>query len=430
MKTAVTIVSQAGMALYCTALLKLYLDLFLVQKGRGKGMVCWLFFFMWQFCVNMRTVFFLPEINLTVLLVLALAVGLLSYEGGYWKRCVFPVAFSLVWMLLEGIVQSVYMCMLGNVAPFIVISICSKALLLLFVLAIRGTVRRNGGGRIPYNGSPYIIALLLLVMVLYNAFYVLSVDGADKEETGWLLAATMVLIVLIFSFYPAYLKLVEMVLERQKMGFYRKQLELYKKEWKLEEAAAAEIREMHHNMKQEYRYLWELAKTKQQEKLVETLEKLTGESVEKGHLASKTGNLVTDALLNHLWEQARQKDIALYTDLKVPQSMEILDEDLCILLGNAIDNAVEASTYVETGRREIWIQMTYEKGYLYISLKNRYQGSVKRDKKNRIMSRKTEKHHGLGIGSMEKVAGIYHGQIKTDWDGEIFTLNANLYECK
>lgn len=376
----------------------------------------------------MKVLFFSPGINLAILFVTVQVVGGLSYEGGYWKRCIFPTAFIAVWMLLEGGVQLFYMFLLGSEAPFGVISVLSKVLLAPFVLSVRSVMRQNGDGLVPYAGSPYMIVALLLIMVLYNAFYMQIID-ITEQGIGWLLVATVILIILTFSFYPVYLRLVEMVLVKRNNIMYAKQLKLYKLEWELEEVAAAEVREMRHDMKQQYIYLRELANSGKKEELVSVLEKLIGDSAGKGRLESRTGNLVIDAHINHLWEKSRQNSIALCTDLKVPPVMNIQDEDLSVLLGNAIDNALEASEYVERESREIRIQMTYEKGYLFISLKNRYQGEIKQDERNRLISSKKEKIvHGLGISSMEKIARRYHGYVKIGWEDNIFKLETILYE--
>lgn len=428
MKTVGLITTQISMAIYCTVLLKVYLDVFLVKKNKGVSVTGWLLFFGWQCCINMKMLFFSPGINLAILFVTVQVVGILSYEGGYWKRCIFPIAFIAVWMLLEGGVQLFYMFLFGSEAPFGVISVLSKVLLAPFVLAVRSVMRQNGDGLVPYAGSPYMIVALLLIMVLYNAFYMQIID-ITEQGIGWLLVATVILIILTFSFYLAYLRLVEMVLVKRNNIMYAKQLKLYKLEWELEEVAATEVREMRHDMKQQYIYLRELANSGNKEELVSVLGKLIGDSAGKGRLESRTGNLVIDAHINHLWEKSRQNNIALYTDLKVPPVMNILDEDLSVLLGNAIDNALEASEYVERESREIRLQMTYEKGYLFISLKNRYQGEIKQDERNRLISSKKEKIvHGLGISSMEKIARKYHGYVKIGWEDNIFILETILYE--
>ncbi len=72
---------------------------------------------------------------------------------------------------------------------------------------------------------------------------------------------------------------VEMVLVKRNNSMYTKQFKLYKREWELEEIAATEVREMRHDMKQQYMYLrnWQIGSERRAHrsigKLIENLRK-------------------------------------------------------------------------------------------------------------------------------------------------------------
>ncbi len=425
------IFTSISMSLYSTLLLKVYLDIFLVKKKRYLGLTGWALFFLWQFCINAEVMYFHPVINLILTLTTILSVGAISYEGILWKRFTFPITFVMMWMLLEGIGDAGYVYLNNGQNPsFMFNSIFAKFLLFLIIMGIRWFMKRHGGGRVPYGGGAYLTIFLLSGLILYPVFYML-VETSDRKATdsfGWLLMAALILTVMNLSMYPIYLRLVETIQMKRNAHMYVKQLEYYGRQHDLEEAASAEIHEMKHDMKQRFIYLQELVKSDQKEKLLETLESLIGQSSNIGRLESKTGNLIIDAMVNHVWEKACKKEILLHTKLEVPRAMKIKDEDLGVLLGNAFDNAVEASEYVEMGKREIWIEITYEKGYLYIFVRNRYQGKIEHNKERRLISRKIEAFHGWGIYSMKKIAKRYHGQIELNWEGDIFSLETILFD--
>lgn len=425
------IFTSISMSLYSTLLLKVYLDIFLAKKSRYAGVAGWAPFFLWQFCINMELIYFHPVINLILTLTTVLSVGIISYEGILWKRFTFPITFVMMWMLLEGIGDAGYLFLNNGQNPsFMINSIFAKFLLFLIVMGIRWFMNRHGGGMVPYGGGAYLTIFLLSGLILYPVFYML-VETSDRKVTdsfGWLLMAALILTIMNLSIYPIYLRLVETIQVKRNAHMYVKQLEYYGRQHDLEEAASAEIQEMKHDMKQRLIYLQELVKSDQKEKLLTTLENLIGQSVSIGRLESKTGNLIIDAMVNHMWEKTSKKEIRLHTKLEVPGVMKIKDEDLGVLLGNAFDNAVEASEYVEKDKREIWIEITHEKGYLYIFVRNRYQGKIEHDKEHRLVSRKEESFHGWGIYSMKKIAKRYHGQVKLDWEGDIFSLEIILYD--
>lgn len=425
------IFTSISMSLYSTLLLKVYLDIFLVKKSRYMGLVGWALFFLWQFCINTEVMYFHPVINLILTLMTILSVGVTSYEGILWKRFTFPITFVMMWMLLEGIGDAGYVYLNNGQNPsFMINSIFAKFLLFLIVMGIRWFVNRHGGGRVPYGGGAYLTIFLLSGLILYPVFYML-VETSDRKGTdsfGWLLMAALILTFMNLSMYPIYLRFVETIQVKRNAHMYVKQLEYYGRQHDLEEAASAEIQEMKHDMKQRLIYLQELVKSDQKDKLLTTLENLIGQSANIGRLESKTGNLIIDAMVNHVWEKTCKKEILLHTKLEVPGVMKIKDEDLGILLGNAFDNAVEASEYVEKGKREIWIEITHEKGYLYIFVRNRYQGKIEHNKGHRLVSRKEEAFHGWGIYSMKKIAERYHGQVELNWEGDIFSLETILYD--
>lgn len=422
------IVAQAGIAAYCTFLYKIYLNAFLRKRYCIIGTAVWLFFFSWQLGINMKVIYFKPIANLSMLLVTMLAVSIAAYAGGYWKRCVFPLIFAAIWMLLEGCVQLLHICIFHEEGSFFTVSIISKVLLFLFVAVVHKIVHGSGGGQASYTGRLYVIIMLLLNMILYNAFYMFVIQNSENVIQDWMLLATCLLLGLLVSFYPIYLKLVELLTLKMNHDLHIKQMELYKWEMEKEAAAALEVLEMRHDIKQQYLYLRELIHAGEIESLKNTIEKMLGESIRKGRLESRTGNLAVDALVNNLWEKSKQEGIALHTDLKIPRNLNIRDEDLGIVLGNAIDNALEASYYLQKEKREIWLHIAYEKGCLYIALKNRYDGKIKTGEHNRLMSRKKELFHGFGLGSIERVAQKYHGYAKTVWEKEIFSLEITLYE--
>lgn len=114
-----------------------------------------LFFFLWQFGINTKVVFFHPVINLMISLTTILIVGIISYEGILWKRCIFPITFVMMWMLLEGMGEAGYVFLNnGQSPPFILNSIFAKFLLFLAVMGIRWFMNRHGAEGCPIAEVP------------------------------------------------------------------------------------------------------------------------------------------------------------------------------------------------------------------------------------------------------------------------------------
>ena len=86
--------------------------------------------------------------------------------------------------------------------------------------------------------------------------------------------------------------------------------------------------------------------------------------------AVKTGNTMADAILNSKISLARSKGVPVRADARIPVKLSISDLDLCVILGNLFDNAIEASVKLPESQRLIRLYMDMKGSQLYISFTN------------------------------------------------------------
>lgn len=209
--------------------------------------------------------------------------------------------------------------------------------------------------------------------------------------------------------------------DHKSLALYKKHIELFRQEQVLEEAATVEILELRHDMKQHLVCLRELLLGDLKEEALDTIDRLIGSAERKGALKSNTGNIVVDALVNHGWLEAVEKKLQFHVRLdSVPEAV-IPNSELSIILGNALDNALEPSRYLPEGQRAIWVEISYVKQGLLISVRNRYKGELEL-KGGRPKSRKEGRGHGTGIFSMEKAAAALDGTLTIKTENGIFDL--------
>lgn len=412
-----------AMSLFSILVLKLYLDTFLHKPKGIRSIAGWLPFFIWQ-CLS-ETGCFPGNITLLFTFSTIVMVGLIVYTGPFWKRCVFSAVYLAIWMLLEGAVDFALRYFSGTVeTEFLMISAPSKILLLLLSMGIRQFAKKKGIGKEPYGGGMVFMVLPIIGMLLYHTLYQLlqALYVNQSEIWVWMLLAAIALICLNLSFYPVYMQLVNNLQMKKNTHFYIKQMELFRQEKAMEEAAAIEIRQLRHDMRQHLIFVGELLENGTLESAQDALIELIGETRKRGRLESRTGNMVVDSMVNHVWKTAVENGIIFHADIAPLPELSIKDADLCVLLGNAFDNALEASRFVEDGRKEIWVAFQYIKGSLYIQIKNIYEGDVKLSADRKILSRKEESGHGFGLYSMERITEKYHGRMDIKSGGGLFTV--------
>ncbi len=134
----------------------------------------------------------------------------------------------------------------------------------------------------------------------------------------------------------------------------------------------------------------------------------------------KTGNPMTDAILNSKISLAKAKGIAVVADAHIPVQLSFSEIDLCCILGNLFDNAMEASMQLPPDQRCIRVYMDMKNTQLYISFTNFTAGKKMRKAGRRFPSTKGE-GHGLGLVSIDAIVDRLEGYISRNSEDGAFT---------
>ena len=134
----------------------------------------------------------------------------------------------------------------------------------------------------------------------------------------------------------------------------------------------------------------------------------------------KTGNPMTDAILNSKISLARSRDILVIADAHVPVRLKSSEIDLCCILGNLFDNAIEASIQLPREQRLIRVYMDMKNTQLYISFTNFTAGKKLPREGSRFRSTKGE-GHGFGLVRIDAIVERLDGYISRNSEDGAFT---------
>ena len=157
-------------------------------------------------------------------------------------------------------------------------------------------------------------------------------------------------------------------------------------------------------------------------------------SLEKLEVRFKTGNTVADTLLNMKYHEAVRDVPGLKMDadkLLFPQGLEIHSYDIGIILGNAMDNAVEACRKLKAKEPETdaFIKLSsLQKGNLLIlKVENSFDGRLvlKAKEEFPITDKADKKSHGIGLANIKSTAEKYQGTMDFKVKGRVFILSVN-----
>lgn len=134
-----------------------------------------------------------------------------------------------------------------------------------------------------------------------------------------------------------------------------------------------------------------------------------------------------NALLGHYEALCRESGVRYQCHVSLPQELEIEPLNLCVIFGNALQNAVEACREIEDVElRFISVKAVPAEGRLAIEIANRSARPPVKDSEGGYQSTKAEPGHGMGLGSIQATVERYRGWCEPSYENGVFTLRVLL----
>ncbi|MBO4865877.1 MAG: GHKL domain-containing protein [Ruminococcus sp.] len=187
-----------------------------------------------------------------------------------------------------------------------------------------------------------------------------------------------------------------------------------------------EFRSFRHDFKNHIICLRSLIDAEENDKAVEYIDDIESlSSVEKKQY--NTGNIIIDALMNDKNDRAATVNTRVVFSGMVPTT-GISNVDLCIIMANAIDNAIEACGKDTSEKpKEINVKADFKQGYFFFNITNPIFETVEIKSNKTIATSKSDKdHHGFGVSNILRVVQKYDGEADLSADDKQFTLDLNL----
>ena len=283
--------------------------------------------------------------------------------------------------------------------------VISKVLLVLVIMIIDKIVskRRIISGK-------YAAIIGCVAFFIFASNFSIIYLGLKQQDSNVALISTiffvadMILGVLLLYFI---LKLADSYEKQKNIELVEMQNRMLSKSLEDTERAFDLWRESIHNYKNN---IITLAQLVEEESTAEIKKYLNNEIQQLGiktHYAM-TGNKVIDAVLATKKNSAEHKGINFYADGNIPDKCIV--DDFTNIIGNLLDNAIEAAEKVENGNVSIVIKP--QKKFIIIKVKNSYDGN----KNNELQTTKKDKeYHGIGLKSIKRIVEKYQGEFELEF---------------
>lgn len=139
-----------------------------------------------------------------------------------------------------------------------------------------------------------------------------------------------------------------------------------------------------------------------------------------------TGNTVIDAILTSKRNWARKNNIEFNADLQISDNLLIDSSDCSVILGNALDNAIEACERIK-GKKYINMCMVYHDNTLICKITNPAPDDCK-DNDELKTTKADKQNHGIGTKNIKRTLEKYNNTYRMEYDSGEFVFSFILYD--
>jgi signal transduction histidine kinase len=301
-------------------------------------------------------------------------------------------------------------------------------LMVLELLAIK-LLTSFGKGSLPNQ-----LWLIIVISPVFSIFILSAISQTDIMNTEYMpIVFLPISLGLMFINYFIYM-ISDQIIYKQNIDEQTRLLEqqtaFYQNQYQLAEQSQKETIKFRHDIKNILLGLkteLDAGKLTEGKDMLETLIE-DFSSIKK---VAHSGNMIIDSIINYKKRQADQERIPFYMDFQFPHNVRLDTTIISVILGNALDNAIEACRHVEEKDRYVKIQFHYENESLYIQIKNPYHGTIRRNRKGQIISNKKDSSmHGIGLQSIREMVKKMNGFFEISYNNGIFQLQIVLFDLK
>ncbi|MCX7771756.1 MAG: GHKL domain-containing protein [Clostridia bacterium] len=420
---------EAGTSLFEVLLIFTFMSGFHQAKEavRTKKILIFLAAFIMQYSVSIYF-YDVPNALLINFIVISSAIVLLLYSGRVSMRLF--SCFLLLAILV--VIELMSMCILVLSLNIETIKIQTDPLLKLIGTSLKNILSfaviklicNFRKSRIQEIGKVYF-AFLLVIPIICILVAILILDIVLRyniQDLTWILVAYVGLMyvnALVFAIFEGLLRQMD---KEYKYKLIEKQLEMQLNHYNKLAENRAILSEALHDFKNHLNCIYNLYKYNNNQELGRYIENLV--NVSDTEKVIDTGNPVIDALLNDKFMIANKVGIEIRNELSLPSNLRIAPTDICAILGNSLDNAIEACRRIRNTalRKEIALSMSYRDSYLVIVVSNTIDQLPQREGKYFRSSKPSLELHGLGMHSIERTVKKYDGNMVVKCDQGQFKL--------
>lgn len=264
----------------------------------------------------------------------------------------------------------------------------------------------------------------ILIAIPATSVFILGVllyGGAEGVAALLICVSTLVINLSVFYLYHMMLESHRNMRENE---IYRQQTYAYRNQLDVIMESQTRIRALKHDMNNHILALQMLLQKKDWQGADRYLRSMQDYMANPSEYIT-TGNDTVDSLLNYKLQRANEVLDKVETRISIPEKLILHSFDLNVVLGNLLDNAIEAASQTEEKALKTVIRL--EKGVLFINIRNSCQGLADGKHRRLETTKEDAPNHGIGLGNVRRIVEAYHGEMDLICENETMEADIIMY---
>ncbi len=394
------------------------IKLFLHPRHMNAAIKCFIYALVWFINWYVYYMFHILDLTTTSLFFGLLFIAYFLFEGGRIKKIMAAVASIVLVIGAENVVWLVFGRGKASVENEAVQGICAALLALIIILLIERFFTIDKSVCLP--GSSYLNMIFISVGSGIVAEIIVISDSIDRARA--MIGLTIICLMNVGVYY-LFEKTIEAYGEKIQKSIMEQQVKMYINQFDIISQSQQRIRSIRHDLKNHMLLLKAYLMEEKCNEALSYIDRLES-GLDVSNEYAKSGNMAIDSIINYMLE--RTGDFCCpNVEIEVPDHVFISDFDLNIVLGNLLDNAIEAVQGAKN--KQISIKLKYNKGVFYIGVHNSYDGILKRGRGKFPGTKKNKGYHGIGLVNVQAVVDKYKGIMEISNTGDFFKIDIVLY---
>ena len=360
-------------------------------------------------------------IGIIISILIIYIYSLINLKGTFMQKMFWSIFVMLLIMGITIVVLSIEGCIIGkgylnlviqkDLYRFVGVVIIQIVLFYLTRFMIKRT-KKDSTYSLKWN--EWFVLLIIPVISIFTMSFVslIIINIEDQLSPMQHIFSILSILGILMTNSLVYVLYVNMQKDHAKQLEYSILQQAFKSQEKSVEETKIlyqSVRSIRHDLKQHFQVALTMLHSGKINEAVDYMEKYNDTVLDGISNKVFCDNDVVNYIINSKSKICSDRHIKIYIYIanEIP---EFSDLDLCVLLGNALDNAIEGASGKE--KNEIYLELRNVDNFFMISVKNTIINSVLEDNPNLISTKNEKEVHGLGILSMKEVVQKYNGSIE------------------